>query len=133
MGIAVVIAAGRCIIGPRFVNSHDESVYEFPGGKCEEGESHQQAALRECVEETGLVVKPLRLLQAKSHRYTVRTLQMEFWLCTPQEPVDAVFPLLTPPFFWSDLGELSRYRFFDANNELVKMLIAEPHADHFLI
>ncbi len=37
--------------------------WEFPGGKVEPGENPEQAAVRECLEESGIVLKTLNFLE----------------------------------------------------------------------
>lgn len=124
VGIAVVIARGHCLIGPRNLPSRPDPIFEFPGGKCEYGETHKQAALRECLEETGLDVEPVTLMIAKQHRYNVRTLDIEFWECrlSPEPYDDQPLPQPTAPFFWTPLSQLGDYPVFPANEEIVQGL-----------
>ncbi len=126
VGIAVVIARGHCLIGPRHIPTRSDQIYEFPGGKCEYGETHRQAALRECLEETGLDVEPILLMVAKQHRYNIRTLDIEFWECRlifePYE--DDPLPAPTAPFFWTPISRLAEFPVFPANEEIVQTLLA---------
>ncbi|HUG19005.1 MAG TPA: NUDIX domain-containing protein, partial [Planctomycetaceae bacterium] len=55
VGIAIVEHQGRYLVGTRPADADLPGKLEFPGGKCEEGESPEHAATRECLEETGLV------------------------------------------------------------------------------
>lgn len=54
VGIAVVIMReGNVLLGKR-KSSLGEGTWGFPGGHLEKGESWEEAAIRECFEETGL-------------------------------------------------------------------------------
>lgn len=57
---AVVARDGR--IATVFITRPDGSYTDLPGGALEEGEDEAAACVREVGEETGLVVRPLRLL-----------------------------------------------------------------------
>lgn len=48
-GVMIVTAAGKVLVLKR----SDSGQWAFPGGKIEEGETPEQAAIRECEEETG--------------------------------------------------------------------------------
>ncbi|HEY1096180.1 MAG TPA: NUDIX hydrolase [Alphaproteobacteria bacterium] len=52
----------------------------FPGGRVEEGEDVHAAAIREIMEETGVVIKPLQILGEKYHP-TNDTLRIVYVLC----------------------------------------------------
>lgn len=40
------------------VTRRDTNILSLPGGKVDSGETHLQAAIRECSEETGVILKP---------------------------------------------------------------------------
>ncbi len=60
---AVIDKDGRVLIAKRPSNKRYGSKWEFPGGKCEPGESHHQAIRRELHEELGLTVVASQLPQ----------------------------------------------------------------------
>lgn len=75
-------------------NDHDS--FSFAGGKCEEGESTIQCAVRETEEETGVRIKSMNLIDVYEHQvgdvihkcwtYAVRTYEGKF---TPNEELIA--------------------------------------------
>ncbi|MFI9174860.1 NUDIX hydrolase [Streptomyces lincolnensis] len=66
MAIAVIVDGGRLLLIRRSLAEGD-LLWAMPGGKVEEGESPEQAAVRETLEETGLVVEALHQLGARTH------------------------------------------------------------------
>ncbi|MBP7546813.1 MAG: 8-oxo-dGTP diphosphatase MutT [Corallincola sp.] len=95
-GVDIVIAllrdaAGRFYIQRRAAASHQGNRWEFPGGKCEPGESLEQALSRELQEECGITAVdpwPWRQLehdygdrQLRLHLYLVRQWQGEVGSC----------------------------------------------------
>jgi 8-oxo-dGTP diphosphatase len=59
----------------------------FPGGTLEEGETAQQAAVRECAEETGLVVAAEHDIGRRTHPVTGQ--RLTYIACTPTAGYDA--------------------------------------------
>lgn len=62
VGLGVIIVRnGKVLLGKR-KNSYDGSTWSFPGGHLGFGESFEQAAKREVLEETGLEIDELELV-----------------------------------------------------------------------
>lgn len=68
---AVVVRSGRLLMVRRRI-SEGELSWQFPAGAVEAGESPEQAAVRECLEETGLTVTAVKLLGQRVHPATGR-------------------------------------------------------------
>jgi 8-oxo-dGTP diphosphatase len=75
---AIVTDAGRLLMVRRRV-SEGQLSWQFPAGEIEPGETSEQAAVRETLEETGLTVKAVRLLGERVHPKTGR--QMSYAAC----------------------------------------------------
>lgn len=119
--IAVVVVqwGERVLIGPRPAGAALAGLWEFPGGKIQPDETPQQAACRECREETGLEIRILRELEVVEHTYPHGRLRLHFLLAEPQDPQ---MPPATP-FRWVARHELGNYAFPPANATVVSRLI----------
>ena len=120
VGIAVVEYDDRFLVGTRDAGSTLAGKAEFPGGKCEPGESPADCACRECLEETGLRVTAVRLLEECSFDYPFGQVNLHFWLCRPAciEDVDRNHA----GFVWIERQLLGLQRFPDANTSVVESL-----------
>lgn len=123
VGIAVVEHRGRYLVGHRRPPSPLAGKAEFPGGKCAPDESHEQAALRECLEETGLAVRSVRCLYERHFEYAHGAVDLQFWLCAAL--ADEVADDLNG-FGWLTIEELLREDFPDANQPLIELLASSP-------
>ncbi len=121
IAVAVVEWKGRFLVGVRDMDAELGGYDEFPGGKVKLGETPAQAAVRECVEETGVEVEALELfVPVVEHTYVHGALRLHFLRCRPTQPSDAP---PKPPFRWADREELSRLRFPEANRLVVETLL----------
>lgn len=81
--IALVDTDGRVLLAQRPEGKHMAGLWEFPGGKVDEGETPEQALVREIHEELGLTLFPqdLEPLTFASHAYEKFHLFMPLYLC----------------------------------------------------
>ncbi|WP_425616521.1 (deoxy)nucleoside triphosphate pyrophosphohydrolase [Anatilimnocola sp. NA78] len=121
IAIAVVQYNDRFLIGQRPEGVALAGLWEFPGGKIHPGETAEDAAVRECLEETGLVVEPLFPYPQHQHAYAHATVQLHFIACRPADA--AAIPLA--PFRWVPRSELNQHEFPAGNAELLKQLTAQ--------
>lgn len=60
----IIIRDGKILLLPQFKRG-----YDFPGGTLDKGETPEQGLVREVCEETGLIVRPLQLLNVYTSFY----------------------------------------------------------------
>jgi len=80
---ALIDPDGRVLIAQRPPGKSMAGLWEFPGGKVEEGERPEQSLIRELEEELGIVVKEecLAPLTFASHSYPDFHLLMPLYVC----------------------------------------------------
>ena len=121
ISIAVVQHAGRFLIGRRPEGVPLSGLWEFPGGKIQPGETAEQAAVRECKEETGLAALLAAPYPDVVHEYDHGSIRLHFFACTPLDPEAKP----KPPFCWVAASELTDYEFPAANAALIDHLIQQ--------
>ncbi len=120
IAIAVVEHDGRFLIGQRPPGVALAGLWEFPGGKIEQGETPEAAAIRECLEETGLRVEPLFRYPDHVHAYDHAQVVLHFIAC---RPVGDPSSLLRNQFRWVAREELPNYDFPEGNRRLLQELL----------
>ena len=80
---ALLDADGRVLIAERPPGKAMAGLWEFPGGKVEDGETPEQTLIRELQEELGIVVREACLapLTFASHAYAEFHLLMPLYVC----------------------------------------------------
>jgi 8-oxo-dGTP diphosphatase len=116
---AVVERDGRFLVTRRQPGVHLEGLWEFPGGKCEPGESIASCLRREIQEELGTDAAVGEELLAVTHHYPERSVELHFLACDLlQEPA----PLLGQEMRWVARDELRSLQFPPADDELIALL-----------
>lgn len=78
---AVIERAGAVLVTRRLKGTHLEGLWEFPGGKCEPGESIHDCLIREIVEELAVTVVPRETMLVTTHVYPEKTVELHFVAC----------------------------------------------------
>ena len=116
---AVVERDGAYLVTRRLRGTHLEGCWEFPGGKCEPGESLAACLAREIDEELGCGVTVGPELLAVSHDYSDRTVELHFLRCELQgEPQSR----LGQEIMWAPRPMLRDLDFPPADEALIRML-----------
>ena len=120
VGIGLVARDGRYLIRrrPPLPGSPMPGLWEFPGGKCEPGESPEEATIRECREESGLAVRLIRLRQSRVHHYPHGLVELNYFDCVPIH-ADAQ---PRGGFAWVDGRNLPGLDFPEANGPVLREL-----------
>ena len=80
--VAAIYQDGAYLIGKRPSAGFLGGLWEFPGGKLQAGETHQQALERECREELGIEIKVGGLVAVAKHAYTHFKVTLNVYRCT---------------------------------------------------
>jgi mutator protein MutT len=119
VAIAVVFdqAHEQLLICKRKADTVLGGYWEFPGGKCDQGETPDACACREVMEELGIAVRTVKELPVIDHRYPHAHVRLHPFLC---EWVSGEVQLLAvADARWIQPGEAVDFRFPEANVGLV--------------
>ena len=116
---AVIRRGDRYLVTRRQQGVHLEGLWEFPGGKCDPGESLDACLRRELREELGADAAVGGELLAVTHHYPERSVELHFLACElKEEPA----PLLGQEMRWVPRHDLRSLRFPPADDELIALL-----------
>ena len=122
--VAAIIRNGSCVLATQRDDGDLAGGWEFPGGKQEEGESGEAAAVREIREELGASIAIERFLCTVEHDYPDFHLTMDCYLAhvsagrlTLTEHSDAR---------WLGIGELDSVGWLPADIKVVEEIKKHP-------
>jgi 8-oxo-dGTP diphosphatase len=116
---AVVERDGTFLVTRRQNGVHLEGLWEFPGGKCEPGESYAACLVRELREELAVDAEIGPELLATTHRYPERSVELHF---LRGELRGDPAPQQGQEMRWVSRAELSALEFPPADEELIRRL-----------
>lgn len=116
----LVFCDGKLLITQRPMGRHLAGLWEFPGGKCEAGETLPECLKRELLEELGIVVNVRERVMAITHAYPEKTVKLYFFFC--QLAAGEVQGMEGQAFTWVDQEGLTRYLFPEADAKLLAEL-----------
>ena len=115
---------GRFLIARKISGKPMAGLWEFPGGKINEGEQAEQAISREIQEELSLEITTCRLFCTYSYQKTDRTLHFTFFTCKFKEKEVALTD--HDAIAWITPGELIAYEIAPADQIAADMILQSP-------
>jgi 8-oxo-dGTP diphosphatase len=117
---AVIERGGEFLVTRRQEGAHLAGLWEFPGGKIQDGEGHREALEREIREELDAGVEVGELVFQTEHAYPDRRVALFFYRCRLR---GAPRPRLGQQMRWVGRAELRELEFPPADAELIGRLM----------
>jgi A/G-specific adenine glycosylase len=116
--VAVIEHEGRFLIQKRPAPGLFAGLWEFPGGKIQQGESLEEALHREVREEVGAHVRNIRFLTTVNHAYTKFRVTLHVFLAELKKAL----PRSGPDRRWVTLSNIRRYPMPSGSVQIVNVL-----------
>ncbi len=120
IAIGVVRKNDKVLITRRKLDGLLGGLWEFPGGKVENGEEADQACVREILEETGIEAEVATFLTRVRHAYSHFKIEMDVFYCNYlsgrvrlNSPIDHK---------WIRVDDIDQYPFPGANLKFIPLL-----------
>ena len=128
--VGLIDADNRVLIAKRPEGKAMAGLWEFPGGKVEEGETPGVACARELREELGIEVEVGAPVARVEHAYSHFRITMHAFRCrlVAGDPVSET----GEPIAWAPIDALDDYAFPRANRRVIEVLIDEARAPRLL-
>lgn len=116
---AVVEQDDAFLLTRRLKGTHLAGTWEFPGGKCEPNESHEECLRREMREELAVDVVVGDEVFSITHAYPERTVELHFRRCVLN---GMPTPQIGQEMMWAKREDLRTLEFPEADRELIEKL-----------
>ncbi|EGU57546.1 MutT/nudix family protein [Vibrio nigripulchritudo ATCC 27043] len=123
LAMAVVVRDGKVLVQQRFRRGKG-MVIEFPGGSVDEGESGEQAAIRELREETGLESVSKLAVEIGKNEFGGDIFYVVLSEDTHNEPI-ATDPERQQTFFWMEPKNLPLNDFFPSDIQFIQQTLTK--------
>lgn len=120
---AIIFIKSKLLITQRNPNSHLAGYWEFPGGKTEPNETHQQALEREIKEETNLEIFCAEKLQYTKVDYPHKIIHLHFYRAHLSHHPQTVQCLDIADYRWITPTQLKDFTFPEADNEVIDTIL----------
>jgi len=114
---------GRYLITQRPPKASLPLLWEFPGGRVEEGETDEQALAREIREEMNVDVQVLEQALHTHHDYPTYDIDFRVYRCRLKSAESNIQHVRVHDHRWVTLEEMSQYRFPDADAKTLARLL----------
>ena len=117
---ALIEQDGQYLITQRKHNVHLAGLWEFPGGKCERGESLESCLRRELLEELDIEITSPVLFMTHRHEYPDKNIELHFFRCALIQGQPRAIDCAS--FRWVSPENLNNYQFPPADAPVVARL-----------
>jgi 8-oxo-dGTP diphosphatase len=115
--------AGRYLITQRPPKASLPLLWEFPGGRVEEGEADADALAREIREEMGVDVQVLEQAMHTHHEYPKYDIDFRVFHCRLKDTRVTIQHLRVHDHRWVTLEEMAQFKFPDADAKTLAKLL----------
>jgi len=119
--IAIVVREGKVLVCQRKADDVLGGYWEFPGGKCEDGETLTQCLARELREEIGITATSPEPLAPIDHHYDHGHIRLHPFICQHESGEPQLLECQAAR--WIDPQNLVDYQFPPANEGLIEEVI----------
>lgn len=123
VALALVEHAARWLVNRRLSADELVGLFEFPGGKMRAGETPEDAARRECLEEVCIMVEPFDALSVVAHDYENSTVLLHPIRCRLLSGVPRPNAAGIGEVRWVDAAELQSLAMPPANRAIIDELL----------
>ncbi len=109
---------GQILIAQRPLHKHQGGLWEFSGGKIDDGETAAQALVRELQEEIGITATQYRPLLTVEHHYSDKSVRLQIFRVTAFD--GEAHGAEGQPILWVNPQDLKNYPFPAANIPILK-------------
>ncbi len=122
MATGLLIHNGKTFIQQRLADDVWGSLWEFPGGRMEQGETPEQTVIREFMEETEFAVRVKEKITTTVHHYTRYKVTLHCFLVSlAQQETDPILHA-AQEFHWLPFEELHHFAFPAGHRKLIHFL-----------
>lgn len=122
VAVALIDVEGRVLVQERPAGKPMAGLWEFPGGKVEDGEVVEHALVRELEEELGIIVDPKHLKSACFASEPLDVAHLLLLLFTCREWRGVASPREAPALRWLHLADLRELPMPPADGPLIDLL-----------
>ncbi len=116
----VILSKDKVLITSRPQGDSYAGLWEFPGGKLEDGETLEECLIREIKEELGIKIALQRYLFCVDYTYPEFRIRLHIFLC--KYLGGKISPLPGVNYKWVSLQELANFHFLEADKIALEKL-----------
>ena len=118
---AILQREGKILLTRRKCEAHQGGLWEFPGGKQEQGETLEQCLQRELKEEIDIEIGAVKHFYVLRYHYPEKEVELHFFSCSIFQGDPK--PLESIEMVWVPKGELAFYEFPAADRPVLKKIL----------